>query len=232
MVDRFVPLPIAAEKTGISESELTEIAAAGGIKIVWITTSTLENGQMAVRLEDVERLQITREKFVELYRDRFVGLSDAARLLKTPKTTLARWIKNGTLKTIPIQEALELVKQRPGGQFFDAIYQPKEGHEDQTELILAGEGELLQDGRRPYVLRLADAAYAVAIQNFRQDEASGKTSRIFDQNGDMYRPRQPSKWKRKKKGIDGDQAGKMDVPRIAPVDNQFPTETRDSEQPA
>ncbi len=223
--DRFVLLPFAAERTGLSESELTAMAAAGGIKIVWVTTTTVEQGQMAVRLEDVERLQITRGKYTDMYRDRFVGLSDAARLLKIPKTTLAHWINDGVLKTISREEALETVKQRPGGEFYGPLYEETQKGEnpvvdaksaladqgaDKVEdeplgadvirkMILPGEDFLLKDKRRSYALRLADVAYAVAIHNFRQEEADGKTSRLFDEKGDMYRPRWPSKWRREKK---------------------------------
>lgn len=222
--DRFVLLPFAAERTGLSESELIEMAETGGIKIVWVTTTTVEQGQMAVRLEDVERLQITRGKYTDMYRDRFVGLSDAARFLKIPKTTLAHWINDGVLKTISREEALETVKQRPGGEFYGPLYEetqkgenpvvvkniPADQHADEVEaeplgagenrkMILPGEDFLLKDKRRSYVLRLADIAYAVAIHNFRQEEADGKTSRLFDEKGDMYRPRRPSKWRREKK---------------------------------
>ncbi len=67
---------------------------------------------------------------------------------------------------------MEMVKQRPEGQFFDATQQAEEGNEYQTEVVLPDEEELLKDKRRPYVLRLADVAYAVAIQNFRHDGTS------------------------------------------------------------
>lgn len=139
--EHYVTLEVAVEKTGIAENEIIQLAEDGKIEFAWLCNSSLEIGEMIIKYEDVERLQITVDLFEKEFGDQLISLSEASRILRIPKTTIEGWVKMGILKKVPV----DLLAQKP-----------------------RMEEQLINDRRRKYLLRLADVAYAKAVHPYRK----------------------------------------------------------------
>ncbi len=91
-LERYIPLPQAAKRLGISPASLQGLIQGGMIAAVQL------NGTVAVAENDLEQV-ITREQFVHL-RGQAITVAKAVKQYKLNRITLRGWIDHGYIKVL------------------------------------------------------------------------------------------------------------------------------------
>lgn len=138
-LDRFIPLPKAAKRLGISVPSLRGLIQSGNIRAVSL------DGTVAVAESELDQI-ITREQF-EYLRGQAISISETAQKYSLSNRTIRNWIDHGYIKVL--KEGYGMHLDHADVAYCAAVYQSLGGTRGKR---------LFDDDGQPYQLKRTEWA--------------------------------------------------------------------------